>query len=224
MKLLAAVWISCVTLLAPTSGVDSASAPPDAPLIPIPPGCDGPPPATVIFEGTLLARDARTGRFRIEQVRAGSDAGYAVSGLVDVRLGPDVRFLATNESYLIGAAPLGPNLPLGSTVRAPQPTFGGNAVIELDEASLECPTLEAPLQVLNLDGSPIDTGLTTGLGAAKNQIVRAIMLPAVVAFLIVIALVLVRWFFTGMFRVGTNAAAGQRRRPSRERSHGLAEE
>ena len=157
-------------------------------------------------------------------MRAGSDAGYSISGLVDIRLGPDVRFLKENESYLIGASPLGPNLPLGSTVREAKPTFGGNAVIELDETSLACPTLEAPLQVLHLDGTPIDTGVTTGLKGAKGRIARAILLPSVVAFGILLGLVLIRWFFTGLFRVGTTAASGERLRPRRDRAHGLVEE
>lgn len=227
MKRLAALL--CVGAIVVFAGpsVSLATAPPNeptSPLIPIPAGCQESAPATVIFEGTLLARDARTGRFRVKQVRAGSDVGYSISGLIDIRLGPDVRFLTESESYIIGASPLGPNLPLGSTVREAKPTFGGNAVIELDETSLACPTLEAPLQVLHLDGTPIDTGVTTGLQGARGRIARAVLLPSIAAFGILLGLALIRWFFTGLFRVGTSAASGERMRPRRDRAHGLIED
>ena len=227
MKRLAALLCTCAIVAFTGPSATLATVPPNeptSPLIPIPAGCQEPAPAAVIFEGTLLARDARTGRFRVKQVRAGSDADYSVSGLVDIRLGPDVRFLTENESYIIGASPLGPNLPLSSTVREAKPTFGGNAVIELDETSLACPTLEDPLQVLHMDGTPIDTCVTTGLHGAKGSIALAILLPSMAAFGILLGLALIRWFFTGLFRVGATAASGERMRPRRDRAHGLVEE
>ena len=202
------IVVCCVGFAVAWAVPVSATVPPPepvAPLIAVPAGCAGPEPATVIFEGALLAKDARTGRFQVMQVRAGSAAGFAVSGLIDIRLGGDVRFLQEGQHYIVGAAPLGPNLPLGSNIREPRLTFGGNAVIELDEASLECPTLEDPLQVLHLDGTPIETGVLTGLTKAKTKLARAVLVPALTAFAILVGLVLIRWFFTAIFKIGVNA-------------------
>ena len=213
-----AAWPS-LALATPPPPTDPPAA--IGPLIPVPPGCDGPPEVAVVFEGTLLAKDTRTGRFKIDQVRAGSSAAYEISGLIDVRLGDDVRFLHNDQHYVVGAAPLGPNLPLGSTVREAKPIFGGNAVIGLDESSLQCPTFDNPVQVLNIDGSPIDTGVLSGLSNSTGRMGRAVLIPALIAFAILVGLVLIRWFFTGMFRYAQRSAHEDRTAPRRERSHGL---
>ncbi len=73
-------------------------------LIPVPVGCPVPEPAVVVFTGTMIGKDDVTQvvRFRIDQVRAGSAESWAVNGLIDVRYGPDYRFLAEGDQYLIG--------------------------------------------------------------------------------------------------------------------------
>ncbi len=157
----------------------------------------------------MVASDSRTARFSIEQVRAGSSEGFAISGLVDIRVGEDVRFLEQDKSYIVGAAPLGVNQPLGSVVRQPLPIFGGNSVIELGESSLECPTFESPIQILHLDGRTVETGVLEGVKDAKSQVARALLLPIAAAFGIIIALVAVRWLFTGIFSVARSAALGE---------------
>ncbi len=69
-------------------------------LIPIPVGCPVPEQAAAVFTGTMIGKDDVTQvvRFRIDQLRAGSTEPWAASGLIDVRYGPDYRFLVTTSS------------------------------------------------------------------------------------------------------------------------------
>ncbi len=69
--------------------VDSTTPPlsPDSTVPPpttVPVGCDPPLPPQAVFTARLVVADARTGRFEIDDVRAGSLEGYRVGALVDV--------------------------------------------------------------------------------------------------------------------------------------------
>ena len=180
------------------------------PLVAIPSGCAAPRSATVVFVGSMVAKDARTARFRVEQVRAGSAESYAANGLIDVRFDDDVRFLSADQRYLVGAAPLDGSLVLASKVRDSKPLFGGNAVIGVNDKTLECPTVDDPIRALHVDGSEIDSGVLNGLGGAKRQIVMAVAVPVFWAFVVVIVLVLFRWLLAAMLVVVRRAAAGER--------------
>lgn len=199
-----------------TTGTDQVSSP----LVVAPAGCDVPPPATAVFVGTLIAKDTRTARFRLEQVRAGSVDGYAVTDLVDIRYDDDARYLATNHRYLVGAAPRDGFNGLTSKVRDSKALFGGNAVIGINDKTLECPRLDDPIRTLQVDGSPIESGIFRGLRSSQRDVLLAVVRPVVWAFGIIIVLVLVRWMFTAMFLVVRRAAEGGPSQPARrDRRH-----
>jgi hypothetical protein len=178
------------------------------PLQIVPSGCVSPRPAAVVFVGLMLAKDARTARFRLEQVRAGSAKSYAVTDLIDVRFDDDVRFLTTNETYLVGAAPLDGNLVLASKVRDTKPLFGGNSVIGINDKTLDCPTLDDPVRTLHVDGSPIDSGIFNGLKAARRDLLVAVAKPVAWAFGIILVLALLRWLLVAMLVVVRRAVDG----------------
>lgn len=177
-------------------------------LVLIPTGCTAPTPVTMVFVGTLLDKDTRVARFRLEQVRAGSADGFLTSGLIDVRYDNDVRFLTKNKQYLVGASPLGESAVLSSRVVAQEPLYGGSAVIGVNDAAVECPRIDDPLRTLNVDGTPIESGVFNGLKGAKRDLLLAVLNPVLGAFGVVLILVLLRWLFSGLFVVVRRAAEG----------------
>jgi hypothetical protein len=167
-------------------------------LVPIPPGCDAPALPDVVFVGTLQASDYRTGRFRIDQVRAGAIGRYSYGGVVDVRFGIDTKYLETGTQYLIGAS-LDPKAAvLTSKVRAAEPLFGGDEIIGAAETDVDCPVLEDPVRTLLPDGTTVESGVLTPLTDAKRSLLRALLLPLGVALAAVFALVALRWLITGI--------------------------
>src|SRR5262245_47103706 len=66
----------------------------------LPPGCTQPKAATAVFVGEVTAKDVKTARFEVVQVRAGSLQGYEVSGMVDVDYYDDVRYIDVGEQYI----------------------------------------------------------------------------------------------------------------------------
>lgn len=184
------------------------NAAPSAPLLQIPIGCETPPIASVVFVGTLVAKDFQTARYKVEQIRAGSADGFIVSDLVDIRYDDETQFLTTNKRYLVGAVPLATNAALSSKVRESHLLFGGNAVIGLTEKSRECPRIEDPVRTMNVDGTPLDASIFTGLRTARNKIVLAVLESVAIAIGIVLALVLIRWLFAAILFSVRRAAEG----------------
>ncbi len=187
-----------------SAGETGAVVPPPAavqsePLVQYPPGCDKPPVASVVFVGTVVAKDYRIARYRVEQVRAGDASHSIASGLIDIQYDNETQFLKVNQRYLVGAAPVGAGLTLNSKVREVKLLFGGNAIIGLTEKSRQCPTVEDPIRTLRLDGSPIDAGMLTGLTSAKKKIAWALLEPLLAVAGIVLVLVLIRWLFAAIF-------------------------
>jgi hypothetical protein len=180
-------------------------------LIPVPVGCPVPDPAAVVFTGTMIGKDDVTQvvRFRIDQIRAGSAAPWAVNGLIDVRYGPDYRFLARDEQYLIGAG-LDPVYGvLASTVRPSEPTFGGNDVVGVDDVAVDCPQLDDPIRTLNVDGTGVDSGVLSLMTEDRRLLFATIAVPTAIVFGVVLALVVLRVFgalaVRGVFQLGRAA-------------------
>jgi hypothetical protein len=212
-------------------GLASASPPPDDPppvtlppenappepgvqqgsLIPVPVGCPVPEPAAVVFTGTMMGKDDVTQvvRFRIDQVRAGSAEPWAVNGLIDVRYGPDYRFLSEGDQYLIGVG-LDPvyGVP-ASTVRPPEPTFGGNDVVGVDDLAVDCPTIDDPVRTLQVDGTGVDSGVLSLMTEDRRLLLATLAVPTMIAFGVLLALVVLRVFgglaFRGVFQLGRAA-------------------
>lgn len=198
-----------------------ASLPPEVPpptlgplsgsLIPIPASCPTPEPAAVVFTGTMTGKDdvTQTVRYRIDQIRAGSAEPWAISGLIDVRYGAGYRFLEQGQQYLIGAG-LDPTYGvLSSTVRAPEPNFGGNDVVGVDDLSVDCPKIDDPIRTLHVDGTSVDSGVLSLMTADRRLLVATIAVPAAIAFIVLLVLVLLKMFggiaFRGIFQLGRAA-------------------
>lgn len=180
-------------------------------LIPVPAGCSTPDLADAVFTGTMIGKDDVTQvvRFRIDQLRAGSVAPWEINGLIDVRYGPDYRFLANGEQYLIGIG-LDPEYGVpSSTVRPAEPTFGGNDVVGVDDIAVDCPTLDDPIRTLEVDGTSIDSGVLSLMTEDRRLLLATIAVPAAIVFAVLLALVVLRAFgvlaFRGMFQLGRAA-------------------
>lgn len=187
----------------------------------VPAGCPNPGLPDVVFVGALVDADVRLGRFQVVQVRAGSIEQFALGGLVDVRFGSDaqpddpLRFLRRGAEYLIGAKYDPTVQALRSNVREPQPLFGGDDVIAAAETDEDCPVIDDPMQVLNTDGSQVDTGVLKPIGSAKGRVLAAVFVPLAVGLAILFGLTSIRWLFTGVGKgVGSLARPTRPRRPS----------
>ena len=141
-----------------------------SPLVVVPAGCAAPPAPVAVFVGTLAASDTTTGRFAVQQIRAGSLDGYAVNTIVDVRFDDDIRFLRAGQQYLVGAIPDPITRVLRSKVRLPAPLFGGDAVIGVNDTDVHCPRVEDGVKTLLVDGSDVDTGVLAPLMTAKKSL------------------------------------------------------
>ncbi|MDX2381133.1 MAG: hypothetical protein QNM02_15395 [Acidimicrobiia bacterium] len=204
-------------LAAAFGGAGAAAAAPSDPtdidsrLVPVPAGCTAPEPADVVFVGTAVGKDHRDQfvRYQIDQVRAGSTRQWAVGGLIDIRYGADYRFVDEGEQYLVGAGFDAEYGRLSSTVRPPSPLFGGNDVIGLEDASVECPVFEDPVRTLLVDGSSVDSGVLSLLFDDRRLLASTLLVPAAIAFAVLIVLVLVRWLWSlsmkGVMELGRTA-------------------
>ena len=180
-------------------------------LIPVPVGCPVLEPADVVFVGTMTGKDDvdQVVRFRIDQLRAGSAAPWAIDGLIDVRYGEDYRFLVEGDQYLVGAGFDPVYGALSSTVRPPEPTFGGNAVVGVDDSAVECPVFDDPVRTLNVDGTSVDSGVLSLLSDDRRLLAATFAVPAAIAFATVLALVVLKTFgvlaMKGVFELGRRA-------------------
>jgi hypothetical protein len=170
------------------------------PLVATPSGCQAPPAPVAVFVGTLVAADASTARFTVDQLRAGTVDGFAVETMVDVRYGDDIRFLKTGQQYLVGAAPSPVLNVLTSKVRVPAPLFGGDAVIGANDTGISCPRFEDAVKTLRPDGSDVDSGVLTPLATAKTSIAKAIAKPLAVAFIVLAVLATMKLLAASMVR------------------------
>ena len=179
-------------------------------LVAVPTGCEPVALPDVVFVGTLLETGTpsgapqesayQTGRFRVDQARAGEVGRYAYDGVVDVRFGTDAKFLEDGEQYLIGASFDEEAAALVSKVREPEPSFGGDEVIGAAENDVSCPDIEDPVRAMRIDGTPIDAGVISPLTGAKRGILRSMLLPLAIAFAVLFVLVSLRWLITGAFK------------------------
>jgi hypothetical protein len=201
-------------------------------LVAVPTGCEAPALPDVVFVGTLVETgtpagapqqaEYQTGRFRVDQARAGAIDRYSYDGVIDVRFGTDMKFLEEGEQYLIGASLNADAVALVSKVREPEPSFGGDEVIAAGESDVTCPVIEDPVRTMRLDGTSIDTGVISPLTDSKRGIARSILLPLGAAFAVIFALVTVRWLITGVVKgatavVGTAALPREKRAAMRSR-------
>ena len=199
-----------------------AQEPPPTPdgrrwLVAVPTACNAPPLPDVVFVGTLLETGTpsgapqesafQTGRFRVDQARAGAVERFAYNGVVDVRFGIDTKFLEPGDQYLIGAAFDPDAAALVSKIREPEPAFGGDEVIAAAESDVTCPVIEDPVRAMRVDGTSIEAGVISPLADSKRGILRSLLLPLTVAFVVLFALASLRWLITGVFK-GVGSVVG----------------
>jgi hypothetical protein len=66
---------------------------------------------------------------------------------------------------------------LFSKVRDPEPLFGGNQVIGIEERNLDCPDLEDAVRTLTIDGRSVESGVLAPLADDSRGLIRAVLLP-----------------------------------------------
>lgn len=213
--------IATVVMSSPAAaGTEPPAPPPEtdfvtepSALIQIPAGCPPIQPADVAFVGTVLAKDEfvekGTVRYQIDQVRAGNASPFSVDGVIDVRYGPDSQYLDVGGQYLASAA-FDPSIgTLTSKVSPDAPLFGGDAVVGLEDTETVCPVVDDPVQTINVDGTPVETGLFTPLTEDKGLLLATILVPSAIAGVVLIGLVLLRRAldvgFRGIFALGRSA-------------------
>ena len=177
--------------------VDSTTPPlsPDSTVPPpttVPVGCDPPVPPQAVFTGRLLVADARTGRFEIDEVRAGSLEGYRVGSLVDVDFLDDTRFLEIGRDYLVAAEIAPVSGRLHSKVKPTPQLFGGDQVVGVDDATVVCPTYDDPIITRMIDGTPVETGILTPFLEDKRDLFWSVAKPALIVVAVLVGLVLVK--------------------------------
>lgn len=157
------------------------------PLVPVPSGCTPPQPAHIVFLGTVVERDYRTVRFRIDQIKWGRPDPFAAERrngrqqVVDVRYGLDTQYLADGEQYLVGAV-VDPVLGLlVSRVGEKIEDFGGDEVIGVSETDANCPAYEDADRTLHPDGTEIDTPMLAPFFEAKWRIAGSVVAPLGIA-------------------------------------------
>jgi len=190
-------------------GTGTADGPPR--LVVIPDGCPEPGVAALAFVGTVVGKDdiAQVVRFEIDQLRAGSTNDWAIDGLVDVRFGDDYRFLDVGEQYLVGAGFDPEYGALSSSVRPPEPDFGGNDVVGVNDSSIDCPIVDDPVRTLMVDGTDVDSGVMSLLFDDRRVVLATLAVPAAIAFAALVVLVMLRVAIglagKGVFQLGRAA-------------------
>lgn len=217
------------TTVTTTTTVPGELPPARGPLVVVPPGCAVPAPARAVFVGTILVVDdpvkPSTYRFRVDTLLAGTLDGFIVpnpeiaADLVDVRYGDEARFLEVGQQYLVGVAVQAETGLLVSTVREAAPLFGGDAVIGADDSDIDCPRVSDPVRTLTPDGGSVDTGVLTPLRGEGRSLLLAVITPFGIAFVALLALVLLKHLFFAVGRslrdMGDSTARAQVQRATR---------
>ena len=164
-----------------------------APLISVPEGCAVPDPPTAVFEGKLIANSAAAARYEVLHLRAGSLSGQMQGNLVDVYYASkETRFLDVGTTYLVGVRPDLEQDLLTSKVVDPAPDFAGDAIIGQDDTDQDCPAPKDAVRTVQRNGESVDSGVLTPLTNARVGILRALVVPAAIAFAVLVILAIVK--------------------------------
>jgi len=188
--------VSVVTAAPTTTNSTTTSTTLPSAATTIPPGCPVPQEASVVFLGTATTSDVSTVSFVVDQVRYGTLETVVAGGTVSVRYGADVKYVNVGDQYLVAAVIDPASLQLSSTVRDNPDMFGGAAVAGAIEQG-RCPNLEEAVRTLWPDGSSLESGVFTPLLESGGRIAIAIVVPAILGFVLLLALV---WIKRGMQR------------------------
>ncbi len=210
------LWIAGASSAAATAPPDDSTtttlvtdaplppAPPTAqgPLIQSPPGCVVPAPPLAVFRGRAINIDdpPTTAQFRVLSMLSGSLDGHASIDRVLVVYGREASFLEIGVEYIVGVRLDLDTGRLVSKILRPAPLFGGDAVIGIEDTTIECPRLEDPISTLLSSGSSVDSGVLTPLQDSSSSLVAAIVQPLAIALAVLVALVLVKELLVSMGR------------------------
>lgn len=180
-------------------------------VLPIPAGCPVPQWPQVVFIGVLVDSDDSTARFELQQVRAGSPEGYLVDDQLDVEYDIDTKYLSDGNQYLVGAGVDEETGDLFSKVSPEEPLFYTRSVVGVGDDEVECPSVEDSILTLTVTGRSLESGVFTPLSENRIDMVRSVVVPAVIAFGILVGLASIRWIGTGVFRGAWNLTVGRSR-------------
>ena len=185
--------VSTSTSSTTTSTTSTTTTVPTA-VTTVPEGCALPLVAQAVFIGAVASLDPVAVVFSVTQVRAGTLDGYINGDSVEVRYGRDVKYLKKNQTYIVGVALDSVTLKLSSTIRDSNELFGG---AEVAGSNVRCPKFDAAARTLHSDGTSIDSGLFVTIFDQPVRLLVALVLPTLLVFLALLALV---WFRRGMRR------------------------
>ena len=185
--------VSTSTSSTTTSTTSTTTTVPTA-VTTVPEGCALPLVAQAVFIGAVASLDPVAAVFSVTQVRAGTLDGYINGDSVEVRYGRDVKYLKKNQTYIVGVALDSMTLKLSSTIRDSNELFGG---AEVAGSNVRCPKFAAAARTLHSDGTSIDSGLFVTIFDQPVRLLVALVLPTLLVFLALLALV---WFRRGMRR------------------------
>jgi hypothetical protein len=165
----------------------------DSTLEPCP---DFDPPAAV-FVGEVTARGDVTATFAVTEMRQGT----LPTKTIDVDYPDDARFLHIGQRYLVSASADPESQRLMSKIRRPR-----------NEGLTPACTAKDLVVTKKADGTKIDTGVFAGMHGRWGSVLLRILLPAAVAFAVLLALVLVKRVLLFGFRLPARLQAWRRRR------------
>jgi hypothetical protein len=154
----------------------------------IPLNCTKIPPPYLVFVGRITAYQIPTFRFEVDQVVSGTWNGP----LVDVDFPDDAGFLRVGPSYLVAAQVDAATGKLYSKVRTSFRTQPGPTTCPGDD----------PIITRMSDGTPVDTGLLSGMHGKWRKVVVAFLVPSVAVIGALVILVSLKHLVTRVLRTG----------------------
>jgi hypothetical protein len=173
---------------------------PNAPVAPTPPSlalpsttaiplnCTKIQPPFLVFVGRITAYQIPTFRFEVDQVVTGKWDGP----LVDVDFPNDAGFLRVGPSYLVAAQVDAATGKLYSKVRTTFRTQPGPSTCPGDD----------PIITRMSDGTPVDTGLLSGMKGKWGKVLVAFLVPSAVVMGALVVLVSLKHLATKVLRTG----------------------
>jgi hypothetical protein len=169
----------------------AATAPPPSQVLPsttniVPLNCTPIAPPFLVFAGRITAYQIPTFRFKVDQVVAGTWDGP----LVDVDFPNDAGFLRLGPTYLVAAQVDAATGKLFSKVRYTFRTQPGPGTCPGDD----------PIITRLADGTPVDTGLLSGMKGRWSKVLTAFVVPSIAIIGALVLLVSLKHLVTRVLR------------------------
>jgi hypothetical protein len=176
----------------PNAPVDPNATPTPSLALPstttIPLNCTEIAPPYLVFVGRITAYQIPTFRFEVDQVVSGTWDGP----LVDVDFPDDAGFLRVGPSYLVAAQVDAATGKLYSKVRTSFRTEPGPN---------SCPG-DDPIITRLSDGTPVDTGLLSGMKGKWRKVIVAFLVPSMAVMGVLVVLASLKHLASRVLRTG----------------------